>query len=90
MESEGELLIKKKVKEMEQAQRKFRKEIEELCEQFQEQAWIGDYGNGETYYPIGTPAADHYIDFICEDYGVELDENGLTTRGVWISSSSMC
>lgn len=90
MESEGELLIKKKVKEMEQAQRKFRKEIEELCEQFQEQAWIGDYGNGETYYPTGTPVADHYIDFICEDYGVELDENGLTTRGVWISSSSMC
>lgn len=90
MESEGELLIKKKVKEMEQAQRKFRKEIEELCEQFQEQAWIGDYGNGETYYPTGTPAPDHYIDFICEDYGVELDENGLTTRGVWISSSSMC
>ena len=90
MESEGELLIKKKVKEMEQAQRKFRKEIEELCEQFQEQAWIGDYGNGETYYPTGTPAADLYIDFICVDYGVELDENGLTTRGVWISSSSMC
>lgn len=88
--SEGVVLIKAKVKEMEESQQKFRAEIEALCEQFQEQAWIGDYGNGETYYPTGTNAEEHYITYVCGDYDVDIDENGLTTEGLWISSSQMC
>lgn len=86
----GEQIIKNKVKEMEESQAKFKDELEALCEEYKEQAWIGDYGNGETYYPTGTDAERSYIQDVCEDYGVELDENGLTTSGIWISSSQMC
>lgn len=63
---------------------------ERLADEYGICAYRGEYGSGETYYPKGTNAEDNYITYPCEHYGIEIDENGFTKEGVWISSSEMC
>lgn len=62
-------------------------EIAELADKAGVQAYWGEYGNGETYFPVGTDVQAEYLGWEGSEYA---DENGILTEGVWISSSSMC
>lgn len=64
---------------------------EALADEYGICAYRGEYGSGgETYYPIGTDVEDNYLERIVHEYDIEVDENGKTTEGVWVSSSEMC
>ena len=65
-------------------------EIAGIADEYNFEAHIGDYGNGQTYYPAGTDVAENYLEHIADSNGVEVDENGWTTEGMWVSSSEMC
>lgn len=64
-----------------------KEEIATLADQGGIQAYWGEYGSGETYFPVGTDINAEYIGWEAREYA---DENGILTEGVWISSSSMC
>ncbi|QEG12616.1 hypothetical protein POTTS_4 [Klebsiella phage vB_KpnM_Potts1] len=65
-------------------------EAENIADEMGVSFSTGDYGNGRTYHPKGTNAEDNGLEYYCSCYDVELDENGLTTEGAWVSSSDMC
>lgn len=65
-------------------------EAENIADEMGVSFSTGDYGNGRTYHPKGTNAEDNGLEYYCSYYDVELDENGLTTEGAWVSSSEMC
>ena len=35
-------------------------------------------------------AEDYGLEYYCQCYDVDLDENGKTVEGAWVSSSEMC
>lgn len=59
---------------------------EELADKFGIQFSTGDYGNGRTYYPVGTEKGWTTRERYYGDY----DENDQTTEGFWVSSSDQC
>lgn len=64
---------------------------EALADEYQIQAYRGEYGaGGQTYYPVGTNAEDNYLERIVSEYGIDVDKDGNITQGVWVSSSEMC
>lgn len=65
-------------------------EAEAIADEMSVSFSTGDYGNGRTYYPKGTNAEDYGLGYYCRCYDVDLDENGNTVEGAWVSSSDMC
>lgn len=65
-------------------------EAENIADEMGVSFSTGDYGNGRTYHPKGTNAEDNGLEYYCNDYDVDLDENGNMTEGHWVSSSDMC
>ena len=84
---EIENLIREKTKAAEAYMEGVKAEVAELADKAGVQAYWGEYGSGETYYPVGTDVEAEYIGWEASQYA---DENGILTQGLWISSSSMC
>jgi len=84
---EIENLIRAKTKAAEEYMEGVKAEVADLADKAGVQAYWGEYGSGETYYPVGTDVEAAYIGWEASQYA---DENGLLTQGMWISSSSMC
>jgi hypothetical protein len=84
---EIENLIREKTAAAEAYMESVKDEVAELADKAGVQAYWGEYGSGETYYPVGTDVNAEYIGWEASEYA---DENGILTQGVWISSSSMC
>lgn len=80
-------LIREKTKAAEAQIEAIKDEIAELADQAGVQAYWGEYGSGETYYPVGTDVEEAYIGWQASQYA---DENGKLTEGLWIASSELC
>ena len=85
-----EALIKKKTKEAEEILYRLKGEIAKLADAGGVEAYWGEYGSGETYYPAGTDVEANYLESVCYDYDIPIDEEGKLLQGAWVSSSSMC
>lgn len=79
--------IEEKTRHAEKVIAELKLEVELLADAGGVKAYWGEYGSGETYYPVGTNIHDEYIGWEASEYA---DENGLLTQGLWISSSAMC
>lgn len=79
--------IREKTKAAEAYMQSVKEEIAILADKARVRAYWGEYGSGETYYPVGTDVQAEYIRWQTSDI---TDENGLLTEGIWIASSDMC
>lgn len=64
-------------------------EIAGIADEYNFEAHIGDYGNGQTYYPAGTLIEENYLERVVHEQGIENDGHAIT-EGMWVSSSEMC
>lgn len=80
--------IREKTEAAERFVESVKDEIARLADEGGVTAYWGEYGDGgQTYFPKGTDIEENYLGWEASEYA---DENGKLTKGMWISSSSMC